>query len=533
MLLENYRIETVDAASNQLVASFLAEAGNESGSVATNFSGLSGSYDIILGYFDEEDAVAQLDPLLNGQSFGKIELDQQLGSRLATSETQVRRIVSEGVFIQTGDTFSVRGEESAGEPARIDYVEFVPAGDGHLIESDRASSPGSINAVPFNQNAQIRYIAPDGQGDGSSWEQAANLHRISQLIDQSKPGDEVWIAGDLGTYDVEDKLYALRNGGSEAAPVYVRGVSSQSGGDDTPLFVGDRAENWKPGKNDGDEVFRLVDGADHLNFSNLGFQNIGNGAFRLGADLTDITLEGIEANNVRRFIENSAAGGEHDASVRDLTIRDVNVYGFSKAAIRLQYNTRNVLIEDVFGDSQQQYGDNFATGIQLEGSVHNVVHRRVAMQNAIQQKEESDYWNGDGFAAEANTYNITYEDTYAAGNADGGYDLKSNNTILRRATAEDNKRNFRIWGAATMYEVFSRNPFRRGGTGTTAHIHVLGDSGDLAVEGSTFENDHDSIIFDLDDKGSARINDAVILGDRYTLKTVQKGYLQINNLTED
>lgn len=531
MSLKNYRIEKIDAASNQLVASFLGAGNNESGSVSTKFSRPSGSYDVILGYFDEEAGTAQLDPLLNGQSLGKIKLDRQLGSNLANAATQVRRTVAENVSIQTGDTFEVLGVESNGEPARLDYVEFVPTSSQD--DSIQSESKQSVDPRPLKQGAQIRYIKPNGEGDGSSWERAASLDRIDRLIDRSKPGDEVWIAGDLGTYDVEDKLFTIRHGGSKESPVFVRGVSSKTGKEDKAFFVGDRAENWKPGKNDGDEVFRLVDGADHLNFSGLGFKNVGNGAFRLGADLTDITLEKMEANNVRRFVENFAASGESDASVSNLTIQDINISGFSKAAIRLQYNTRDVLIEDVFGDSQQQYGDNFATGVQLEGSVHNVMHRRVTMQNAIQQKGKSDYWNGDGFATEENVYNITYEDTYAAGNADGGYDLKSNNTVLRRAAAKDNKRNFRIWGSAEMYDVISSEPNSRGGTGTTAHIHVLGNNGDLVIEGGTFNNKRDSIIFDLDEKGSARVDEVVILGNDYTLRTVQGGSLQINNLTED
>ena len=54
-----------------------------------------------------------------------------------------------------------------------------------------------------------------------------------------------------------------------------------------------RAENWAPGKNNGTEVFRLLNGAKHLHFSDLDFKNIGNGAFRFGGDITDIVLEDI------------------------------------------------------------------------------------------------------------------------------------------------------------------------------------------------------------------------------------------------
>ena len=859
MLLEGYRIEEIDFASGSRVVSFFGNEKRESGRASFNFSGKSGIYDVVVGYFDEEGGGATIDPLLNGQSLGRIKLDQKLGSNLAAPNTFVRHLVEDEVRLRIGDTFSLEGFEDANEHARIDYVEFIrikdlpsqsrdtprqtvseiielektelertdsladsdpirinvggsdyldskgqqwiadryfedgetyqtvtrikgtqsdpiyqsgryaktmdyhiPVANGiytvdlhfaevyqldparrtfnieiegdektnlvnirrevgintatsrsfesilvtngyldihlgaqinaahlsgievaaqEIFEPDSEGLQGAIRvnsggdrytdtdgnvwladtfyddgwtntrnrrirsthddplyqseryartldyAIPvengtysvnllfaetrwsdsgervfdidvegrsvaddfdiyrevgkrtaFNQSVQnvvvtdgqlnialessqdyaklsgfeiipvertnnvplgaspltsgatIRYISPNGRGNGYSWQEAASLSDIDRLIEQSNPGDEIWIAGDLGAYEVGSKSIDIDSGSSASDAIYIRGVASQQGGDDRPVIIGDRAENWSPGKSDGKEIFRLLNGANHLNFSNLHFKNIGNGAFRFGGDVTGVTIQDMEADNVRRFVENTASGREN-ASVTDLTIKDINVRGFSKGAIRLQYDSNNVLIENVFGDAQGQDGDNFTMGVHLTGSVHNVVHRNVTMKNAIQRKSESEYWNADGFVTEWGTYDITYEDTFASGSTDGGYDLKSQNTTLIRAGASDNKRNFRIWRDADFIDVESDEPFRRGGIGTTAHIHVLGE-GSVNIQGGTFTGDRniENIIFDLDDKGSLTLDGAAITDDNYVLQTVGEGSISLANL---
>ncbi|MEL6158545.1 MAG: malectin domain-containing carbohydrate-binding protein [Cyanobacteria bacterium J06627_32] len=419
--------------------------------------------------------------------------------------------------------------------AQLSGIEILTAVAVNDPGSPLVTSPEVVSPTLTSSGSTVRFISPDGTGNGSSWEQAAKITDLDTLIEQSSPGDEIWIAGDLGNYYLNGQIINIDSGSTQAGDVYIRGVASQAGGNDTPLFIGTRATDWEPGKPNGQEVFRLTEGADNLHFSNFNFQNIGNGAFRLGGDISAITIEDMRADNVRRFVENYAAGGAQSASISDLTIRNVEVHGFSKGAIRLQYDTNNVLIEDVFGDSQRQDGDNFAMGVQLDGTAHDIIHRRVSMNNATQVRDDDLYWNADGFATEEGNYNITYEDTYASGNTDGGYDLKSSNTLMIRAVAADNKRNFRIWGSTTMIDVTSDEPFLRGGNGTTAHIHVLGENSDLVIEGGTFtgSNGTENIIFDLDSDGKLEVKSAVITDNNYVLQTLEEGsQLSMSNVVE-
>ncbi|WP_147707779.1 hypothetical protein [Microvirga massiliensis] len=147
------------------------------------------------------------------------------------------------------------------------------------------------------------------------------------------------------------------------------------------------------------------------------------------------------------------------------------------------------MIEDIIGDSERQDGDNFAEGIALEGTVHDVVLRRVTMMNSHDSIHE--YWNGDGFVTEGRVYNVLFEDTVASGSTDSGYDLKSSATTLLRARAEDNARNFKIWGDSIILNCVSRNPHKRGGNGKQNHFWV-GKDANVRVTGCQIE-DSDTI----------------------------------------
>ena len=141
-------------------------------------------------------------------------------------------------------------------------------------------------------------------------------------------------------------------------------------------------------------------------------------------------------------------------------------------AIRLKDETHRVLIENVTADSERQPGGLYVVGIHLEGFVHDVELRRVTMKNSDGRGRDDQYWNGDGFATEKSTRDIALVDTVASGNTDAGYGLKSRGTTLLRARAEDNKRNYRIWGESVLSDRVSANPRKRGGTCGQNHLWI-------------------------------------------------------------
>ena len=331
----------------------------------------------------------------------------------------------------------------------------------------------AVVAVPPPASAAVRprvfHITPDGGGarDGSSQRDAAVLATLPRLIAAADPGDEVWIHG--GRYHIREAL-VVTSGGDRTAPVVVRGVPGTTRR--VPHLVGSRSDPYAPEGNPGVELFKLLGGADHLRFEDMAFENQGNGVFRIGADITDLTIRRMFADNVHRFVENYRSGDARSATVDGLRIEDVEVRGFSKSAIRLRYDTQDVVIRDVYGDSERQDGDNFAMGVHLDDTVHDVRLERVTMRNSHDSRGPGEYWNGDGFVTERGTHHISFRDTLATGSTDGGYDLKSTATTLVRARARGNKRNIRIWGDATVFGCTAAEPRNRGGTGGRANVWV-------------------------------------------------------------
>ena len=328
------------------------------------------------------------------------------------------------------------------------------------------------------------YISPAGSGDksGSDIDNAASIGSLNTLIGRAGPGGEVLLLADQGDYNVTGIL-GITRGGAEGEPVVVRGIDSD-GNAMAAQFTGSRPADWQAGDAAGNELFKLGTGADDLEFRDLQIDNVGT-AFRVTADLANLHIEDVDANNVRRFFEDYASAPSGTATISGLTIRDVDVQGFSRVAIRLQYDTNNVVIDNVSADMAGQTGDDLPAGIHLDDTVHNVTISRVVMENI--QSTAGAYFNGDGFATERGVYNVRFIDTAARGNSDGGYDLKSSGTLVVRALSEENGRNYRLWGEATLIDSTGLNPVLRGGISEQNQLW-LDDDADVTVIGGRFDD---------------------------------------------
>jgi hypothetical protein len=148
-------------------------------------------------------------------------------------------------------------------------------------------------------------------------------------------------------------------------------------------------------------------------------------------------------------------------------------------------------MEDVLGDSMRQDFDNFAEGVDISGNVHDAVFRRCIMSNSQQTRGPDDFWNGDGFTSERNTYNILFEDCVASGNTDAGFDLKSSAVTLLRCKAYDNTANFKLWGRrnVVMQECTSEDPVHRGGVQKARHLTAPGGA-NILVRNCTFTDEN-------------------------------------------
>ena len=323
------------------------------------------------------------------------------------------------------------------------------------------------------------YVGPIGSGDGSgsSSTNAMTFELIDTAIVLAGPGGTVMMLADHGVYQTTAPLM-ISHGGIDGAPITIKGVDSFGSPMDVQI-LGTRAPIYVPKMLDiGNEVFTLTSGADNLVFDGFDFANTGT-AFRLGADIRNITIQNMEGDNVRCMVQDKALDPAASATVTGLTVRDVDVHGFSVGVVTLRYDTSNVIIERVIGDSEYQDKDGIAIGIHLDGTVHQVLIKDTTMMNCI---STGNYYNGDGFATERGVYGITFENCIATGNGDGGFDLKSTATTLINAVSEDNARNFRLWGEIELINPIGIDPHKRGGSGGQLQIQVL-DGANVTVTG--------------------------------------------------
>jgi hypothetical protein len=359
----------------------------------------------------------------------------------------------------------------------------------------------------------VIHVTPDGSGDGSSWSAAAGIRAIPDLLEHLEPGGEILIAADRGEYELRDPI-AFRRGGREGLEVRVRGVNSVSGEAMAAVLHGDRSAD-----DQGTEAFRLLRGASHLKFSHFDFRDIGNGAFRIGAPLTNLSIEDCSFENIYRFLENTADGEGH-ASMDGFILRRCRGSRVERGFLRVRYNSRNGLIEDCAAQGQANQGGFIPAGCALDDRANSITYRRCVMEN-FQQWGGDDYWNGDGFSDEPGNARIRYESCEARGSTDGGFDCKSRDVVFVDCIAEDNKRNFRIWSdRATMTNCTSRAPNFRGNdsneNASSSHLWIGSEeSSDINITNLTIEDRDATPILEFEhDVGRVEIRGVTINSPR-------------------
>lgn len=360
----------------------------------------------------------------------------------------------------------------------------------------RISRRSVLVAIPLtgcaseaDARANVIHIAPDGEGDGSSWGAAAPLAAIGDLIGLLEPGGEVLIAADRGEYAISDAVEITR-GGRASLELRIRGVNAATGAPMAALVRGDQAGD------EGPAVFKLRRGASHVKFSHFDFRDIGNGAFHVSGAVSNITVEDCSFENIYRFFENTAGDQEGHASIDGFVLRRCRGSRVERGFLRIRYNSTNGLVEDCVAEGTTNEGGRIPVGCALDDRANNITYRRCVM-SGFQQLNGEDYWNGDGFSDEEQNAGIRYEACEARSSTDGGFDCKSRGVVLTDCVAEDNKRNFRIWSdRATLTGCTSRDPNFRGRdaneNASPCHVWIgAEENSDIEIVNLTI-SDHDA-----------------------------------------
>jgi hypothetical protein len=340
-----------------------------------------------------------------------------------------------------------------------------------------ASMAGAVAMAGGVARAQtnVAYVRPNGAGKGTSWDDAANIMNIPALADMVGPGGTIAILAD-GEYAVEDTIDL-----SGAEGVTIAGYSLNMS-PRAARIVGTR-RGWSGGAVDaedfgGNTLFRVSSNISGLSIANLDVRDVGRVVDLAGSGARDMTIENVSFTNIRDGIFT-----DDGSSVRSLAIRNFSGRGYSKKGIRFHGSSSGWVIENCDLDSGQQYGDDFAVGIECNDSANGLQILGGSTGNSLDRRPEDKYWNGDGVASERGNRNIVIQNHRSYGNSDGGYDLKSEATQLINCVSEGNKRNYRIWGGinGTPIQLIgcrSVNPVDRGGNGGSHHMWLRGEESD-------------------------------------------------------
>ena len=124
----------------------------------------AGTYDIEVGYYDENDGVSVVGLSLNGTSIGSITFDEDTPSNAASS-LNIRSQTFFGVAVGAAGELVLNGMSDAGEFARIDYIEFTPV-EGGVVENTAPFAPFDLPDASRVQNAAFDFDAGALFADG-------------------------------------------------------------------------------------------------------------------------------------------------------------------------------------------------------------------------------------------------------------------------------------------------------------------------------------------------------------------------------
>ena len=159
MTLVGYQKESASFASGGQLIRVPNEGGKST--ATTQFTGVSGTYNLKVVYHDESDGKSTL-KITAGNSFStSFVFDENTGDTRASSGNRRERTFS-GVQLNTNDTIQLEGFLDSGEVARVDYIELIPPGgtptnpgSGSGGSGGGTSSGSSAGGVILNLNAGV------------------------------------------------------------------------------------------------------------------------------------------------------------------------------------------------------------------------------------------------------------------------------------------------------------------------------------------------------------------------------------------
>lgn len=343
------------------------------------------------------------------------------------------------------------------------------------------------------------YMTPQGAGtaDGSSWENALSYNAAPNSLESAWSRLPPGATCHLGAGDYEARPFVLTaDGRDEASRRTLRGEIRDGR---RAVFTG----TW--GRNDQNAGFTLItiaSGAQWWAIEGLAVRNC-RGAIDTQAPgrvahgrIADLVLEGLRDAIV---IDGGATATQPELGSHDIVISDCSVVHYTKRGYRFRDGCYDIRLERCLADAggKEWATEAFHMGFNVNGGAvdsgvadHDLTFIDCVARNNYWDAGEDKYWQGDGFCAEARTYNLTFIGCEAYDNGDGGWDVKTANPLLIGCVSLRNKKNYRFWSddpGALLIRCLGAYAIKRGGNSEATGIWVGGRI--RAMQCTFIEND--------------------------------------------
>ncbi len=366
--------------------------------------------------------------------------------------------------------------------------------------------------------AEVLHLTPDGAGtrDGADWANARDLTQLQRTLDALKPGDTLQLGS--GTYRSTTPI-ELGRGGSETAPVSIVGVDTGGG---LPVLEGDH-DIHRPKEAPAKVGLRFGGESHHWTLRQLRLRHYGYAIQMTAAGTSDtvrthIVFDDVDGSEVDDFLQLQNAS--------DVVVRNCDVVRYCKKAFRYADYLNRVTFENCTADATggdlafptRAIPNGFCGGdTHGETRIRNITFIDCTARNNRYQPQERPYWNGDGFASEEGTDQLTYIRCHSFDNDDGGFDDKADNITYLDCIATGNAKGFRYWGNNGVYRnCLSAFNQARGGNNASDGLWVgkqaRGHLGVAHVFNSTFYNNGQWAL-DSYHGGRITVTDSIIASD--------------------
>lgn len=401
------------------------------------------------------------------------------------------------IAVNDDDNGGVREGQLVWNGIADNYQNTVAFGDAGLIADSVGTTPPPSGPAPLD-----RYVTPQGAGamDGSSWADAFAGDQIDGMQaawDATGDGNTLYVGS--GTYTMPQTLSMNRGGTDLENWKSLVGVDTGSG---APIFQGD----WLLSDQKQRTFIDVPFGVNYWRVENIVIENYNFGIYGKGQH-TGVRIIDVDMHNMSDgvYMWGRATRSNPEAGSHDIVIKGGNYTNYTKSAVRFRNGNYLASVIGVTADAggQANYAaKSFPMGFRIGNSPesqyifdHDIVFQDVVSRNSWHENG-NEYWNGDGFAAERQTYNLTYLRSKAFDSTDGGWDDKSRNPVFIDTVAFGNKRNYRIWSSekAVFLRSIGAYSYKRGGNGDSLGLWLGSSVGKAEMYYTTLYNNQNSEI---------------------------------------